>query len=182
MDSMSLIQGVLLRNDDSPYQNLNREFATRISYPSPESPTPQVPDITETSAGLEWFEMGLATSSGPARSTTDQGVPRSPYVTGSVSTQSSPISNFAVPSTPVQSWGIPHNPEEDPWTASPTQHRTQPSPLAQTVPVIRKRRVYALAQPVRSISEEDLSSKEGISERGSRKGKDSRPILGDLFD
>lgn len=39
------------------------------------------------------------------------------------------ITDFAVPSTPVQSWGIPHNLEEDPWTASPTQRRTQPSPL-----------------------------------------------------
>ncbi|KAK6321297.1 hypothetical protein J4Q44_G00082730 [Coregonus suidteri] len=135
----------------------------------PQSPSPQVPDITETSAGLEWFEMGLATSSGPARNITDQGVPRSPYLTGSASTQSSPLSNFAVPFTPVQSWGIPHNLEEDPWTASPAQHRTQPSPLAQTVPVFRERRVYAPAQPVRSGSEEDLSSKEGISEeRGSR--------------
>ncbi|KAL0978307.1 hypothetical protein UPYG_G00168700 [Umbra pygmaea] len=87
MDSSPLIRRVLFRNDGSSHQNLTREFVR--SNPPP-SPSPHVPDITENRTGLEWFE-GLATANGPARSTTDQGVPRSPYVVGSVSSQISPL-------------------------------------------------------------------------------------------
>ncbi|KAJ7999223.1 hypothetical protein DPEC_G00213220 [Dallia pectoralis] len=151
---------VLLQHDGLSCPRLSREFVRWTSYyanvnvnVTPSSPCPHVPDITETSSGLEWFEMGLATSSGLTSISTDQGVPNSPYLAPSVILQSSPLSNFAVPSTPLQSRRIPDKLAEYSWLSSPELCHTQPSPIAQTVPVIETK-IYPHDHPVRKESEE----------------------------
>ncbi|KAM8756069.1 uncharacterized protein AB9X84_009377 isoform 1-T1 [Acanthopagrus schlegelii] len=101
--------------------------AGRFQRP-PLSPRPQVPDVTEPSSGLEWLEMTAST--GPP--SLDHRVPSSPLVLASGTIQSSPLFNFAVPSTPVQdTLTFPLCQKED--FCRPASNTTV-SPLVQTVP------------------------------------------------
>ncbi|KAF1391544.1 hypothetical protein PFLUV_G00043220 [Perca fluviatilis] len=130
-------------------------FLRHVRGPPP-SPGPQVPDVTEPNTGLEWFEMTASSS--------DRDVLWSPLVLANI--QSSPLYNFAVPSTPVQDkLTFPLSLKEEFWI--PESNSTV-SPLVQTVPTFGEQELWERHHSFKSGPEASIEMTERKRSRGAK--------------